>query len=360
VKSRRLAYLAISLALVVGAWLVAGQPTIGRPSDATRVGLTELPRVDELRSQFNADAGMTRLILVLSPMCPECRAGARWVSDAVLAAYPTASLRVYAIWTDKYPGDGRAAWNGGGLTDPRVTHYWDGKDVTGRWFVANLPTYEGRDWDAFLLFGPHAQWRSQPGPLLASGSTVIQTKDVLARALAPLLGETRVTVPPTDVAYGWAEIVVEADRGRRSGRVSPRKSPKIVSASPSAWASATTPVSLTRAANAAPCDGEQAKTVKGQQVSQDGSGPLRRATTTASSGVVATIVPGVRSIWTEAPQTAQTASIRMDRSSIRAIPSASIAHMAKRGDPSMVTTWLVETSEKGYKHVGICSSFIAR
>jgi hypothetical protein len=169
VKAHRLPPLGLSLALVLGAWLIAGRPSIGRPAASSRAGLIDLHQIDELRARFNADAGFTRLILVLSPRCPECRQGAHWVRDDVLSAHPNANLRVYAIWTDKYPGDGREAWDGGGLSDPRVAHFWDGADVTGRWFVANLSTNKGRDWDAFLLFGPQAQWETRPGPRLASG-----------------------------------------------------------------------------------------------------------------------------------------------------------------------------------------------
>lgn len=105
----------------------------------------------------------------------------------LLTTYPNAPLRVYAIWTEKLAGDRRGAWDGGGLTDHRVAHFWDGQDAAGRWFVDHLPTYRGRDWDAFLLFGPAATWTAVPAPLLGSGSTVIRAKDDLARSLEAVL-----------------------------------------------------------------------------------------------------------------------------------------------------------------------------
>lgn len=67
VRRRGVRPLVLSLLFVLGAWLVAGRPPIWHQPDPPRAGLTELRGVDELRARFNADAGKTRLILVLSP-----------------------------------------------------------------------------------------------------------------------------------------------------------------------------------------------------------------------------------------------------------------------------------------------------
>jgi hypothetical protein len=109
------------------------------------------------------------------------------VRDDLLAAHPGAAVRVYAVWVDRRPGDSRAAWDAGLLTDPRVRHYWDGEDRTGRWFADLVPGYRGADWDAYALFGPAATWDDVPGPLVGSGSTVVAQKDDLARAVGRLL-----------------------------------------------------------------------------------------------------------------------------------------------------------------------------
>lgn len=63
---KRLCVLPLSLLLVLGTWLVAGRP-LWHQADPPRDGLTELQSVDELRAQFNADAGMVRLVLILPP-----------------------------------------------------------------------------------------------------------------------------------------------------------------------------------------------------------------------------------------------------------------------------------------------------
>jgi hypothetical protein len=126
------------------------------------------------------------------------------VQDQLLAAHPDAPLRVFAIWVDKRAGDGRHAWDGGGLTDPRVVHFWDGADVTEGWFVAHQPGYLGCDWDAYLLFGPEATWRSRPMPLVGSGSAVIRRKDDLAREAAPWLGSPSAeTAPARSATATW-------------------------------------------------------------------------------------------------------------------------------------------------------------
>ena len=102
--------------------------------------------------------------------------------------YPDAPLTVYAIWTDRLILDARSQWDGGGLTDRRVVHLWDGKDVSGAWFVNHLPGYQGSDWDAYALFGPDATWSDATPPrLLASGSAIIDSVDSLKQAVAPLL-----------------------------------------------------------------------------------------------------------------------------------------------------------------------------
>jgi hypothetical protein len=109
------------------------------------------------------------------------------VQSKILKAYPTARLRVYAIWVNKLFGDARNRWDAAGLTDPRVVHLWDAKDVSGDWMVGNVAGYQGGDWDTYLLFGPDATWTSQPGPLASSGGPVDHQIQDLSRAIAALL-----------------------------------------------------------------------------------------------------------------------------------------------------------------------------
>ena len=112
------------------------------------------------------------------------------MQSEILKAHPAAHLRVYAIWVNKLFGDARNRWDAAGLTDPRVTHLWDDKDVSGEWLAANVGGYQGSDWDTYLLFGPDATWTSQPTPLRSSGSPVDHQIDQLSQAVTPLFTAT--------------------------------------------------------------------------------------------------------------------------------------------------------------------------
>jgi hypothetical protein len=113
------------------------------------------------------------------------------VQSEILKAHPQARLRVYAIWVNKQVGDARSRWDAAGLTDPRVVHLWDAKDVSGAWLAGNVPGYQSSDWDTYLLFGPEATWTSQPTPLRSSGAPVFDQIEELSQALNPLLTAPR-------------------------------------------------------------------------------------------------------------------------------------------------------------------------
>ena len=80
-------------------------------------------------------------------------------------------------------GDSRAAWDREVLNDPRVTQLWDPQQLVGTW----LQAHGGAFWDTFLVYGPDARWRGEPGEALASGSPIIGATDELQRGLLPLI-----------------------------------------------------------------------------------------------------------------------------------------------------------------------------
>lgn len=84
----------------------------------------------------------------------------------------------------------RSRWDAAELTDPRVVHMWDERNLVGPWIVDNIG-YQGADWDLYLLFGPDARWDEVPAPLVDSGFTVIGQSEKLQRAINPLLGLAR-------------------------------------------------------------------------------------------------------------------------------------------------------------------------
>jgi hypothetical protein len=82
----------------------------------------------------------------------------------------------------------RSEVDGGGLLDPRVTHLWDAGRVVGRPLVDRFGVdFDGLDYDFFLLFGPEATWDAAPPRPVASGATVVDSSERLARTAAPLL-----------------------------------------------------------------------------------------------------------------------------------------------------------------------------
>ena len=155
---------------------------------------------EQVKKQFNKDKGSLRLVVLVSPTCPECVGGAGWIEDYVLKRYPRLQLRVYAVWYEMYPGDSPAAYPAAQkqLPDPRVMHWWDQSKDVGRWFYNVVPTNTKGDiqWDAFYLYGKEAAWsgNEQPVPLLTWGRTILTDRKKLSDKLAEIAG------PPTGSA----------------------------------------------------------------------------------------------------------------------------------------------------------------
>ena len=115
----------------------------------------------------------------------------------ILDAKPDAALRVYAIFFEIVAGDKRAKYEVDPrelLDDPRVTHFWDERRLTGRWFDENVTRLgkrtgeEGRiEWDTFILYDERAEWTDEPPPTVSWGRPVIQEKTRLLRDLEATL-----------------------------------------------------------------------------------------------------------------------------------------------------------------------------
>jgi hypothetical protein len=109
------------------------------------------------------------------------------VQDEIVEKWGTGDLRVYVVWLP-FLGGTRDAIDGTLLADPRVQHYWDGDTVSSAYFGEHLPGNLGQFWDGFVLYGPQARWDEEPGPLVASGVTVIGESASLGEAIRSLLG----------------------------------------------------------------------------------------------------------------------------------------------------------------------------
>ncbi len=140
----------------------------------SKSSLRDIQDIRDLKELFNRDRGIPRLILLFSPTWPVCVHGARWVQTELLVRYPKAEVQVYAIWYNMYPGDDRSKWDRTLIRDSRVTCLWDENKIVGRWLVEHSVVHYTEEilWDAYLLFGPEAEWDAIPAPLIGWGSPV--------------------------------------------------------------------------------------------------------------------------------------------------------------------------------------------
>jgi hypothetical protein len=108
----------------------------------------------------------------------------------ILAKYPQADFRVYAVWFHVLWTDARWTWRSDLLDDRRVTQFWDSEGETGRWFMENVTHRGGAgdvEWDAYFLYPAGARWVSVPEPLTSWGRTVVESGEELRQNLLSLL-----------------------------------------------------------------------------------------------------------------------------------------------------------------------------
>ena len=121
------------------------------------------------------------------------------MQNELLAKYPKANVRAYAVWFNMFPGDARSKWPPTLLTDARVIHRWDEPKAVGQWYApltASIrrelaPASQWRDgailWDAYLLYGADAKWSDAPTTgLIHWGRTIVAGRDTLKDDFAKL------------------------------------------------------------------------------------------------------------------------------------------------------------------------------
>ena len=154
--------------------------------------------LEQLKARFNEDAGVLRLVVLVSPTCPQCVSGAGWIQEYALRRNPTLDVKVYAVWYEMYPGDSPDDFPAARklMPDKRVTHYWDPAKDVGRWFYGFVPSNVSGEieWDAFYLFDRTAVWTDTPTALLTSGRTILQERQNLRSKIDELLGRTPVAI----------------------------------------------------------------------------------------------------------------------------------------------------------------------
>ena len=130
------------------------------------------------------------------------------MQNELLAKYPKANVRAYAVWFNMFPGDARSKWPPNLLTDARVIHRWDEPKAVGLWYAPHTASIHGelapgsqwRDgailWDAYLLYGPDAKWTDAPTPgLIHWGRTIAAGRDTLKDDFAKLFAPGATATP---------------------------------------------------------------------------------------------------------------------------------------------------------------------
>lgn len=159
-------------------------------SGAAEGAVTELSSLDDLKNTFNADAGRPRTVVLLSPTCPMCVQGGKWIQKNVLDAHNDEDLRVYVVWEPILASDARDKIPHTLINDPRVREYWDQERITGRWFYENVKqcdTLGEIAWDAYYLFDGDAKWVDTLDPIQGCGAPIYKTTDDLTKTLDAML-----------------------------------------------------------------------------------------------------------------------------------------------------------------------------
>lgn len=118
----------------------------------------------DLKALFNQDQGKVRVLLILSPVCPTCRMGARMVERHLLEQSLNPVLSIYIVWEKIGPQDTAEAASRAAalLPDPRIHHFWSPDRFAGTAFQAPLGISQSTAWDVFLVFGKGKKWLGVP------------------------------------------------------------------------------------------------------------------------------------------------------------------------------------------------------
>lgn len=134
-----------------------------RRQEATAAAASRLvilsPDGHELRQRFDADAGDVRLVMLLSPTCPNCLALARATERYVLEEVADPRLRVYLVWGPMLEGDSdaQATQAMAHMSDPRVTHFWTASPAIAESFAKPL-VLKSPAWDLIFFYPPGGHW----------------------------------------------------------------------------------------------------------------------------------------------------------------------------------------------------------
>ncbi len=115
--------------------------------------------LEELRDDFNANAGRVRLVFLNGPTCGICLRGMADLNDEFLAASQSDDrLVTFVVHVPTMGAKEHHAVDSMPLLDgPRVHHYWEETGIIGQHYteVMDVDMYV---WDFWAIYGPDAAW----------------------------------------------------------------------------------------------------------------------------------------------------------------------------------------------------------
>jgi hypothetical protein len=144
------------------------------PGDQPPLATLDPENFGELRDQFNADSNVARVVLMMSPSCPHCRAGAEAI-EQVFQDSASTPVRIYAVWMHVTHGD-RQTPNSlvlAEMPDPRTRQYWDPYRLLSKTMLRDYPNDRAMVmadttggvpplfWNLVVMWRPGVTWKDQ-------------------------------------------------------------------------------------------------------------------------------------------------------------------------------------------------------
>jgi hypothetical protein len=115
--------------------------------------------LQQLKDEFNANAGRVRLLFISGPTCGICLRGMADLNDAFIAASQGDNRLV--TFVAHVPALGAREEHVAAtiplLQGPRIHHYWEDSGIIGQHFSEVMES-EMYVWDFWMIYGPEARW----------------------------------------------------------------------------------------------------------------------------------------------------------------------------------------------------------
>lgn len=169
------------------------------PGDQPPLETLEIDNFNQLRDHFNADSNLVRVVLMMSPSCPHCRAGAAAI-EQVFEDSSASPMRIYAVWMHVTHGD-RQMPNSlvlAEMPDARARQYWDPYRLLSKAMVRDFPaesTIAMADttggpvplfWNFVALWRPGTLWKERVPLPDFSGRPISEHVEEFRRRLGEL------------------------------------------------------------------------------------------------------------------------------------------------------------------------------